>query len=417
MSSSQANNDWNDFVLDDLAHFINGRAFKPAEWSKGGTPIIRIEQITNPDAEPNHYRGGIDAKHAIATGDLIFSWSATLKALIWNRGDAVLNQHLYKVIPKDRHNRRFLHQLINFLIPQLSASSHGSTMKHITRRDMLPFPVKAPEPEEQRRIAEILDTADEAIQKTEALIAKLKQMKAGLLHDLLTRGIDDNGELRPKSSEPPHPDVGIIPTGWNVFELNDVCRLIKDGTHLPPKRTMKGPLLLGAQNVVDGRIVRTDNDTRVPWSFFEQMHRKWKIEKDDVLLTIIGTVGRCALVKPMEPFTLQRNVALLRGIPSVIGNDFLCHVLSGGSFQMLLSRCVNKTAQPALFLNALGKLKIAVPPTLEEQSRIVTRIASIDSRLLAEAKVAAKLHLQKSGLMHDLLTGKKRVQQLTPASV
>jgi type I restriction enzyme S subunit len=105
---------WKEKPLDDLADYINGRAFKPADWKKSGLPIIRIAQITNPNSELDYYDGSdVDDRNLITNGDLIFSWSATLATIFWDRGDGILNQHLFKVVPRKDTDKSYLKQLID----------------------------------------------------------------------------------------------------------------------------------------------------------------------------------------------------------------------------------------------------------------------------------------------------------------
>jgi type I restriction enzyme S subunit len=95
--------------------------------------------------------------------------------------------------------------------------------------DLSQVPIRVPPLPEQRRVAEILDTLDEAIRKTEQVIAKLQQMKQGLLHDLLTRGIDDNGELRDPDRHPEQfkdSPLGRIPERWEVLPLGQVAEML-----------------------------------------------------------------------------------------------------------------------------------------------------------------------------------------------
>ncbi|MEW6489514.1 MAG: restriction endonuclease subunit S, partial [Thermodesulfobacteriota bacterium] len=103
---------------------------------------------------------------------------------------------------------------------QAAASGTSGSMVKISGPTVMAMRVSLPSVQDQNRITEVLDTVDEAIRKTEQVIAKLQQMKQGLLHDLLTRGIDHNGELRPPPSEAPHlykdSPSGKVPREWNL---------------------------------------------------------------------------------------------------------------------------------------------------------------------------------------------------------
>jgi restriction endonuclease S subunit len=181
--------EWEMSTLGNLASYINGYAFKPEDWEESGLPIIRIEQLKNPDAKCDYFDKKLTDIYLINDGDLIFSWSATLFLKIWNRGTAYLNQHLYKVITKSVVKKIFLRYLIEFNIDKLYKETHGSTMQHITRPLLLKFKIILPPLHEQQKIAEILETVDETIEKTDAIIEKYKRIKQGLMQDLLTRGI------------------------------------------------------------------------------------------------------------------------------------------------------------------------------------------------------------------------------------
>src|SRR4051812_3881495 len=91
---------WTPKTLTELATYINGYAFDPEDWGEDGLPIIRIEQLKNPEAPKDYFIGKLPAKNIIDDGDLIFSWSASLFLRVWQFGRAALNQHLFKVVPK-----------------------------------------------------------------------------------------------------------------------------------------------------------------------------------------------------------------------------------------------------------------------------------------------------------------------------
>ena len=127
--------DWEEASLADLADYINGRAIKPEECSSGdGMPVIRIKQINDPDSIEDRFCGeGLDEKNIARRGDLLFSWSATLKTILWQGPAGAINQHIFKVLPKDGIDKIFLHYLIDHSIPALAEESHGSTMRHIKK--------------------------------------------------------------------------------------------------------------------------------------------------------------------------------------------------------------------------------------------------------------------------------------------
>jgi type I restriction enzyme, S subunit len=280
--------------------------------------------------------------------------------------------------------------------------------------------VRYPPINEQKKISQVIDTLDIAIQKTEVIVKKLKQVKQGLLHDLMTRGVDANSELRPSYEQAPHlykeSSLGWIPKEWGVDTLFKACSLIRDGTHLPPARVSVGPLLLSVRNMKDGKFVLTDQDTRVSKSFYNQMHKNWVIEKGDLLLAIVGaTIGKIALVGEMPKFTLQRSVAVLRGKEGRLRNRFMFAFLGTPEFQNALWAQVNQTAQPGIYLDQLGSISISLPPDPEQQV-IVDILTSIESKITQEEATLGKMRKQKSGLMDDLLTGHVRVTPLLAQS-
>ena len=215
---------WTPKKLTDLGEYINGYAFRPEDWGKEGLPIIRIEQLKNPEAPTDYFDGKLPPSTVIKDGDLIFSWSASLFLGIWRHGRAALNQHLFKVIEREGVDRAFLKAFIEFYLPSLTAASHGSTMQHITRKELQRFGAPCPDSKpEQTKIAEVLSTIDRVIEQTETLIAKQQRIKTGLMQDLLTQGIDEHGDLRSESNHPfKDSRIGRIPKHWKVLRIEEL---------------------------------------------------------------------------------------------------------------------------------------------------------------------------------------------------
>src|SRR5688572_18830215 len=99
---AKMDNNWKIFTLGELGTYIKGRAFKPEEWKREGLPIIRIQNLNDPAAPFNYSDEKHEIKYKVADGDLLVAWSASLGAYIWERGDAWLNQHIFKVIPNEK---------------------------------------------------------------------------------------------------------------------------------------------------------------------------------------------------------------------------------------------------------------------------------------------------------------------------
>jgi len=282
---------WQRKRLTDLAEYINGYAFKPEDWGKEGLPIVRIEQLKNPESVADYYSGRLPEKNIIENGDLIFSWSASLFLRIWQHGKAALNQHLFKVVEADEVDRTFLKQFIEFYLPEITKASHGSTMQHITRKELARFGALFPiDKIEQSKIAEILSTVDRAIEQTEALIAKQQRIKTGLMQDLLTRGIDEHGNLRSEEThEFKDSPLGRIPVEWEVVRLGTVSQV---SSGLTLGKTHSGPntielSYLRVANVQDGYLDLSDvKEIRVPLSYID----KYQLKVGDVLRSCLEKI-------------------------------------------------------------------------------------------------------------------------------
>ena len=156
--------------------------------------------------------------------------------------------------------------------------------------------VETPPKPEQTKIAEILSTVDQAIEQTEALIAKQQRIKTGLMQDLLTRGIDENGNLRSEDNhEFKDSPFGRIPVEWIVLTIDDIARYV--GSGVTPRGgksiyTTDGVLFIRSQDVHFGKLL-IDNIVHIPERIHLSMQRS-EVYEHDVLLNITGaSIGRC----------------------------------------------------------------------------------------------------------------------------
>ena len=172
--------EWISIGMGDLAEYQNGNAFSKSEWTDKGYPIIRIQNLTGQQKDFNYFDGDLDDKYRVEKDDLLLSWSATIDVFTWDGPTAALNQHIYRVDTANNMNEIFFRFKLEDSLPRLKALSHGSTMQHVRKSDLVNLDVDLPPISEQRKIASVLYTVDQAIQKTEELISQAGRVKLGL---------------------------------------------------------------------------------------------------------------------------------------------------------------------------------------------------------------------------------------------
>jgi type I restriction enzyme S subunit len=324
-------------------------------------------------------------------------------------------------------NPRYLHHLCLWRQLRVSAESQmvGSAgQQRVPRQFFSDFTVARLAEPEQRRIAEVLDTLDTAIHETEAIIAKLKAVKQGLLHDLLTRGIDANGELRPPQAEAPHlyklSALGWIPADWDSLILGDTLEHVIDFRGRTPKKLGMdwgggNILALSANNVQPGAI----DISREAHFGGDLLYRKWMtngdVHKGDVLLTMEAPLGNVAQVPDEARYIMSQRVIALRFNAGAVLNDFAFWQMQGTDFQQAMIRRSSGSTATGIQRAELVRLQLKAPP-LREQSLIAERLFSVEHRLICEGISLRKRLQQKSGFMDDLLTGRVRVTPLLDAT-
>ena len=298
------------------------------------------------------------------------------------------------------------------------AHSAGSTVLHLESKSLPKFKFKAPRPIEQRRIAEILSTVDEAIEQTEALLGKWQQMKAGLMHDLFTRGVTPEGHLRPTRTQAPHlyqnSPLGWIPKDWEPKFLRDVATYQHGQPFPSADYSDEGVLLLRPGNLHVSGIVRFDvaHTTRLPDRWLRTCP-ELVLKPDDIVMNLTAQSlddefhGRVCIVKESEPSLLNQRIA--RFFPREVNRYFLYWVLRSLQFRNHIDRTTQGTKVQHIYNSDLNRVVLGIPKKIEEQERIHDVLQSITDELFARESEVAKLRQQKKGLMHDLLTGSVRV--------
>jgi type I restriction enzyme S subunit len=309
-----------------------------------------------------------------------------------------------------------------FLCKQLGSSrsaryfaqrAAGSTRYGLSNGALANIPILLPSLARQQKISRVLTSIDTGIEKTEALIAKYQQIKAGLMHDLFTRGVLPNGQLRPPREQAPElyqeTVIGWIPKDWQTAKLGAMAKIVSGvtlGTKESPSDTIDAPYLRVA-NVQDGYLDLTEIKTvRISRKTLEYL----RLQPGDVLMNEGGDfdkLGRGTVwAGEIEDCVHQNHVFRVRTDSSTLLPHYLAF-LSESSFGKKYFVLSSKQSTNLASINStqLNAYPVALP-SISEQHEICRCLNSVNSRIDALKAEAAKLVKQKLGLMQDLLTGK-----------
>jgi type I restriction enzyme S subunit len=264
---------------------------------------------------------------------------------------------------------------------------------------------------EQQKIAEILDTVDKAIALTQTHISKLKLAKAGLLHDLLTRGIDEHGELRNPARNPEQfkdSPLGRIPKGWEVKPLESICSEIVDCPHTTPIFRSEGVLIARTSNIRNG-IFNISDVSYISEDDYIQRISRLRPQSGDVIFTREAPVGEAFVIPKKMRVCLGQRTMLLRPNPDKAIGEYIIAQVYSEIIKTRINQITGGTTNPHLNVSDVRTFKVPFPKVYE-QKKITDILKKQDLYIQRKVKLIEKLKLVKLGLMSDLLTGKVRVK-------
>jgi type I restriction enzyme S subunit len=283
---------------------------------------------------------------------------------------------------------------------QIRAKSQGGIMSGLNASIVKSLIVPLPALPEQKKIAAILDSVDDAIQATQAVIDQTRKVKQGLLQQLLTQGI---GHTRFKQTE-----IGKIPESWQVLPAEEVCDVVIDCKNRTPIFTDVGYPVVRTPNVRDGRFVTTDLKFTDRESY-EEWTKRGKPRPGDVLITREAPIGEVCLIPEGLDVCLGQRMMLYRPNPQLLDNMFMLMALLSPLIQERLLLLAGGSTVGHVRVGDIRNLLIPVPP-LDEQRQIASVLGAVDESLDSALLRLEMMISLKTGLMADLLTGRKRVE-------
>jgi len=425
--------DWDDVALDDFGEIVAGGTpsrTAPSFWN-GDIPWVTPSEITAlknkhlRETREQITREGLASSAAklLPPGTLLVTSRATLGEVAIAGVSVTTNQGFKNIIPNEATDSLFAYYRIGTLKPELERRASGTTFLEISKADFSRIRTLRPNRAEQSRIATVLDTVDEAIAKTEAVIAKLKQVRAGLLHDLLTRGLDENGQLRDPIAHPEQfqdSPIGRIPRIWKFQLLGEMVASAVDGPFGSNLKTehyvsQPGVRVVRLQNIESGRFDDADK------AFISEQHafdlRRHEVIAGDLLVASMGDENHplaraCLYPANISPGIVKADCFRLRMKKSMAINCFVMLILNCPSTRREVNVLGQGVTRDRINLSTLLKLRV-LRPSVEEQKQVVKLVDDLDIKIRNEMTLYSKLAFVKSALMADLLTGRVRV----PASL
>ncbi|TAM06716.1 MAG: restriction endonuclease subunit S [Pusillimonas sp.] len=414
--------DWIEAPLSQLVTFQKGRKVDTSAFAgEGFSAYLGASGIKDGDDGYAATQLAVIAKPT----DTLMLWDGERSGLVGFGKQGVVASTVSKLSPNEHIEPKYLFFALSDRFGWIQHRRTGTGVPHVPKDLGRILKLRYPRtPTVQKKIASILTTTDSAIEKTEALIAKYQQIKTGLMHDLFTRGVLPNGQLRPPRSEAPElyqeAAIGWVPREWDVLPIGTILTRIDAGwspecQEIPPGAGEWGILKVSA-------VTRGLYNPSESKSFPQEMVPDPTIEvtDGDVILTrangVAELVGVTVQVRN-TPTKLMLSDKLLRLVPEQekMTKDFLALLMCSTSIKNQIDSVMSGSSGQRNISQSQIKNFCCIRPCLNEQQRIVTYIRAVEVNLERENLAKEKLTLQKLGLMQDLLTGKVPVSVDEPA--
>lgn len=389
-----------------IGTYINGYAFKPDDWGNTGLPIIRIQDLTGSNNNPNYFNGNIDQKYYVENGDILVSWAATLDAFEWNKGEGWLNQHIFKAIPqKDIVSKPYYIWLLKVAMSYMNDDNkHGIMMQHITLPVFNNFSIAIPPLEDQQKIAAHLDRKctqiDALISNAQQQIEKLKAYKQSVITETVTKGLNPDVAMKDSGVE----WIGEIPEHWDAVPIRSLFRIKKDIIGHEPDTVLS--ITQTGLKIKD--ITENSGQMANSYAHYQIVNvGDFAMNHMDLLTGGVGISEFEGVTSPDYRVFVMRNADMnsryFLYVFQMYYRNKIFYAFGQGAANL------GRWRLPAQNFNT-----VAVPLSpVEEQNSIVTfldeKCTQIDKLIALKQQKIEKLQQYKKSLIYEYVTGKKEV--------
>ncbi len=405
--------DWNLVAIEKVAEdFISGGTpdTNVDDYWEGDIPWTTNAYVNGPffsNGKRKITEKGLENSSAnvVPKGNLLFGTRVNVGNVALNEVDMAISQDITGILlDKEGISNEFVMWFLYNAEPILRQFEQGSTIKGMLVDDLKKFEIPLPPLPEQRRIAEILSTVDDTIQKTDEVIEKAERLKKGLMQDLLTKGIghDEFKEVQigPKTVE--------IPEKWNVERLEDACqekpKYGANSSSIDYDDSL--PRYIRITDISEDGHLKDDEKRSIP----KEEAKGYFLEENNLVFARSGaTVGKTYLYDNKDGKCAYAGYLIRYKLdPNIIFPRFAFYYTHSWIYYSWVKSMIRATSQPNINSQEYSSLKFVLPP-LSEQKEIANIIDTLDNKIQKEKSYKEKLEKLKKGLMQDLLTGKVRL--------
>ena len=371
--------------LGDVATYINGYAFKPEQRGKKGLPIIRIQDLNGNSHDLGFFDGEYPEQVEINTGDILISWSGSLGVYKWNKGKALLNQHIFKVLfNKIEIDKEYFCYAIRNSLSSMSQQTHGATMKHITKKDFDNISIPYPDLIEQKKIANNLNIVNKLIMFYEKELILFEQM-------VKARFIEMFG------------DPQINEKGFTKAPMGEYLSLLTDFSSNGSYKALDSGVVMYDEPNYAWMVRTTDLESGDKSSIkyidekAYELLSKSKIFGGEIIMNKIGSAGKIYIIPKLTmPASLGRNAFMFR-YDERINNIFIYYLLTSDYGQREIQQYVRGAVTKTITKDDARAVLIIVPP-LELQQQFADFVHQVD-----KSREEVKKSLEKTQQLYDSL--------------
>jgi type I restriction enzyme S subunit len=416
--------DWTVEPLKKITRFINGAPFKPDDWCDEGVAIVRIQNL-NGSLDFNRTSKILERRYYLRNYDLLFAWSGNIGTsfgpFIWwgKEPKYYLNQHIFRLDNYDV-DKQWLYWALKAVTTYVESQTHGIIgLVHVTRSELDSVKIPIGNIVECSTVALYLDQKtseiDNLIADKEKLIQLLQEKRQAIISEAVTKGLDKNVPMKDSGVE----WIGDIPEHWKIQKLNSLCYKIGDVDHKMPESIDDGIPYISPKDFTENEEIDFENAKKITQHSFDEIAKKIKPEKGDIIFARYATLGVVRLVNVDFDFLVSYSCAIIKQNKKLVNKKYLYYYLKSNCIEQEIYYYANANTQSNVGIDSIKRFKIITPPLQTQQviadyldrknAGINTLIADIQTQI-------EKLKEYRQSLISEAVTGKIDVRDFSPSN-